>query len=1847
MAGIKFDITGDNKNFLNSLKGAESGVDRTIGRIESAGRSMDNTFTQIKDSALGGFKEIAKGMAGLTALVEAGNFFKTMVDEAAQFHKAMVEVSTLSQDAADNLGEYKDRVVDLTTQIPVKATEAAKALYSINSAGHQGADGLKVLEESAKGAIGGVTDTESVADAITTILNSYKMEASEAQHVSDLLFTTVKLGKTTMGELGHSMAQMTPVAAAYGVSIEDALAAVASLTKQGTPTATAMMQVRDAITATTSSLGDAAFRGRSFLDALDEVAKKSQGSQNALKDDLSKLGAINAVLGLTGKNAKAARQDVNDIQNSAGAAEEAYQKMASTAGAQTELLRNNIFKFIQPVADEMKGMSGDIASMLNDAFDSGAIDTAVGSLEAFIAAYTVYKGLLISVSAYQKAAAGGMYATEIAELQQLVPLKELESETELQAAVIKGQLTTEQAKLIMALNAEAEARYEEITAASAAAKAELESATAAEASAQANMVAANEMVASAQARVASATESGVASEIEAAKTELSTASELQNTAAKELNTAQNHKQAASIVADVTAKNAETAATIRETVAEGANAGATGVLATAKLHLKRCIDMVNASFLASPLFWIAATIAAVTYAVYKLATAETAHEAAVRKANEAMDEQAQKIQDRKDKIDDLIRIIQDQNATQYQQVKAYDELKKIAPEITNVYSRQQLAAMEAADAQKMLNENMDETDYSTTKEEIDSLTKKLEQLRKDYEQSSWDDVDAGRTSQKTNRLKQQITDTEAQIEALKGKLSEIERIREEARLAAEEEAKPIEIRLQEAQQNEAEKQKVFDFYDEVMALTADWQAANETINYVTGETRLDAYIAKIQAEVDDLHTRVEENPLDMQLQMEEQQKTNVLNGILQWKADMIAGKQTLIPLQFQVDWNSAQVALTAAKNKAADLFNQTIGSGNVKSLADDLSSAAEAYRKAKQKMDDINANKGKYTTEEYNRAKSDLAQKKSTYEALGGDPDGRQAKAAAQNAKQLAQQQEQEQERKAREKYQQMLKKQQLQQKRDAEDMAFDTRQAEINALEEGTERTLKQIQLDFDKEKAEIERDYADLKQAKIDAARQLWEANPDNKGKSFDESTVNTEYTEAERRNYEALLKANEEAHRRSLEEQRKAQAQVMNDYLKEYGSIQDRRKAINDEYNQKIADADGVWTQAALQAERKRLLSELDIEALQSDIDWEVVFGNLARQSTTALRRLKDRLRAALDAKDITVENAQLLVDKIREIEDAITDKTDVWASILPGLRERKRLTAQAAAAEELYKKALKDEAQSINQVLDDKRAIQELLNGQDIRNALGEKITVELEAITEENKEALLAGIDKGSDVYRALLQLFENLAADTADATSSHEEVTKKGNTAKSLNDAVGNGDIKQFFKDLFNTEGMGFTEIANLINTNVQSMAGVVDQIGLGDTEFGEAVHDFADGVGGFNSAIQSLASGDIFGAVGGIISGLQGFGHLFGIGGGNAEEVNKTTERLTKANEELADRIEDLKDVIGSSAGNKAINAYEAALDAQKETNKNQMDILKAQMGYHSAHHSNNYYADDNYIRSQNAAAQKAFAAAGVNASTITGLDSIYNLTPDQLKAIKDFAPDLWQYLTTVGKYDKSEYWDAVVEQAGKTEELTEQINNNLTQTSFDSLRSSYLDALTDMESSSEDFAKSFEDMMFKAILNAIVLNDAFDEWLKDWQERYAQAVKNNDTKELERLRQEAVNKRDQKVAERDQLATTMGYDRTSDYEQEASKKAYEGMSQEVGQNLVGRATAIQIADESTANSMLTAVALLTAFSSSVTESNTILGEMRNLLIIGNSYLEDVAKYSKLMYKGFGEKIDILIDQTK
>jgi TP901 family phage tail tape measure protein len=588
-----------------------SGVNKMVGGIKSS------------------LLDIAKSITGIGALMASGSFLSSLYSESKEFTKQMKIVSTISGEVAADMQGYKDQVLALCRQIAVAPDTAAAALYQINSAGHLGADGMKVLEASAKAAVGGVTETAVAADAITTILNAYRMKADEAEAVSDKLFTTVRLGKTTMDELGRSIATVAPLAATYKISIDEILAAVAQLTKQGNSTQNAMTQVSASILAVASELGDSAFEN-GLLPALQEIEKRSDGSNAALKAQLSNVRAVRAALGISKENAAETADFINQIKNSSGAANDAYKIMNKGASAEMRMLRTNFLNELQSMGDGATSILADISHSMNEAFRTGSIKDLENELLILISTYGALKVYMALDNTKQVM----MYEAEKQALASLLAPKEANVDADLQEAVSKKKLTQAQAEEVAALRAEVAAKKQAAFVSQDKAAKELAEANVAKSAANTRVAtlkmredALNREIMAAHLSGNAEAERTLIQQANAVTTERQAAVTELNTITKQAEKAQTDYNTASTELETIAKVESTIATQKDTTQRGLWAVITNICSKAQEKLNRAIS-------ANKYMLIAAAIAAVAVAIYKLCTYQTEAEKRQKRLNDA-------------------------------------------------------------------------------------------------------------------------------------------------------------------------------------------------------------------------------------------------------------------------------------------------------------------------------------------------------------------------------------------------------------------------------------------------------------------------------------------------------------------------------------------------------------------------------------------------------------------------------------------------------------------------------------------------------------------------------------------------------------------------------------------------------------------------------------------------------------------------------------------------------------------------------------------------------------------------------------------------------------------------------------------------------------------------------------------------------------------------------------------------------------------------------------------------------------------------------------------------------------
>lgn len=1544
------------------------------------------------------------------------------------------------------------------------------------------------------------------------------------------------------------------------------------------------------------------------------------------------------------------KKAIESLTNEGGKFGGLMEKQSHSITGQISNIQDTIEMAINDLGTQTEGL-------MNDALDitSKVIDHWKEIGEVILAAASaigLYKAMAVSIAAFDTATTNAGYAAELSALESLLPMKEEAKKTDLEEAVAKGQLSAAQAELVASKREEVAAYVAELQA-QAKAKADAATAAAEEVKALENKLAMQDNEVQSLQDAYDALESYTdGQKVETAEIKLNTAVNERNTIAKQLQTARETAATAATEANTAANTANTASQGLNTAATARDTAAKGIWAQVTLLCKRAQDAWNASMFSSPLFWIAATIAAVTYAVYKLATAETAHETAVRKSNEAWDEFDSKVKERQKNIESLIRTIQSETATEYEKAEAYQKLSNLAPQLTEQYSQAQLASADFAKTQKEVAESMDELKYDKSVEEVEKYRKKVEELQMQLR------ADAANGGQGSIAISSQITQAQADLDQAEEKLSNIIQLRDQAA----ENAKPIEVRLQEAQENESVRQEIFDFYDEAINLANDWQAANETINYATGESRLDAFINKAQKEIAGLREDIKNNPADLNLRMQESEKTKVLNNLLTMKRNWAVTGATTIPLIFKAQWNTAKQSLNQAKKKAQALANN----GSTETYQQAYNKAQREYNAARKKVAAMEKNKSKYTASQYETATQDLKAAKDAYSKLGGDVSGKVAKAAATARKTRIK--EGNKAIKVQEDLNNRLKA--LQQKNTDET---------ISLMQEGTEKKLAQIKNDYAKRKAEIDKQEDEFKKKNKEAGKKVTltsaQSNALNKARDLATQEYNKKLDEVNR---EALTS--------------------MRDYLKEYGSLYQQKQAIAEEYEEKIAKAQTQGEKKTLQQEKKKALANFDYESISMGIDWKGLMSGVGNMSKEMLKPMLEKLDAYTNTdkfQQADTQTQQKVVDLMQEIRTYLgTDQNATWQNLAASITSFNQSILEYQTAvknEELWNAKLANAEKdlkngNITQEAFDKikkssdDASQAVVDTKNKMNTFGIKLNSATEAVTNYtsgltaalNKLGTWKGNEGFSEVQSAVgnidalkgaldesLSTMGNGVAKTMGATISKGLGSTLGSIGDGITNMMGSAlgsivgvvaqipklilnlasSIKSFVTGILDsfTQLLQFEWLSDLVDSILASVGNLIDAIfDLPENLFKALESIVVNGVGGLLD--------NVLGRVGNILSlgALSSKGPSDWFTNSNAEKVQKTINRLTSSNEQLQKSIDKLKDTMTGTYGKESTNAYKEAKRQQETYNHNVMEIAKQQMSYHGSHHSWSSYWSG--FSNEQLAKIRQNVKSDFNGDITT-------LTPEEMKKLLSYQ-DLVDKIRGTGKHYKgrSAYGESVLDKledyadlAGNLDELTEQWRESITQISFDSMRDSFISNLMDMTKSAQDFSDDFAEMMQKALLS-YSMDDLIEGDLKALYDDWAKAIDAKNGKLLD-TDIEAFNKRYDDIVQeglkrRDDWAKVTGYTGSSSSSQTATSGGWASMGQDTADELNGRFTALQIAGESIAQNMTTTISQMESIVTLGISTNGAVLEIRNMMIMTNSYLEDIVKYSKLTYNDFGTKLD-------
>lgn len=522
-----------------------------------------------------------------------------------------------------------------------------------------------------------------------------------------------------------------------------------------------------------------------------------------------------------------------------------------------------------------------------------------------------------------------------------------------------------------------------------------------------------------------------------------------------------------------------------------------------------------------------------------------------------------------------------------------------------------------------------------------------------------------------------------------------------------------------------------------------------------------------------------------------------------------------------------------------------------------------------------------------------------------------------------------------------------------------------------------------------------------------------------------------------------------------REKDRQAWIDYNREYGSYQEKRLAITQDYALKIAAAETEGEKAMLKRRREDELKELDFGEFKKTVNLADVFGNLDAQSTEALSALRDKLKEYISgaAKELRPSDLKQLQDALTNIDLKLADRKP--------FRELKRSMDEYAKAQETVQKAQED----LNTVM----AGGKVITGQ-YRDETGKLVTG---LLTQEQAEKKLTEAQENRRRKRtAMAQSLQGVAGEMSSYGQAADDVVSM-------------------------LEGFGVS-----VDENAKRVI--------------EGFNTMSEGIGQF---ANSMLSGDIGGMISGVVNTAGGFvktlGSLFGTdwGGQRSERrYQQAKERYESYMAVLDKVIAKQKELVASMETDtlaNANNSYKKAGELLQQQEEYAREMGKA---YLNAGASKGFLGIGSKASHGTKQREGISSTAWEQARRVLGSDfskvadgrmtGLFDLSYEKLVELRDEATGFWSELHE----DTRKYLEQIIESEEAWQEVQETRKEAMTGISFESVRSSFLDMLMDMDSSTADFADNFEKYMQRAMLNSM-LSESYNERLRKWYDSFAEAM--------------------------------------------------------------------------------------------------------------------------------------------
>lgn len=816
----------------------------------------------------------------------------------------------------------------------------------------------------------------------------------------------------------------------------------------------------------------------------------------------------------------------------------------------------------------------------------------------------------------------------------------------------------------------------------------------------------------------------------------------------------------------------------------------------------------------------------------------------------------------------------------------------------------------------------------------------------------------------------------------------------------------------------------------------------------------------------------------------------------------------------------------------------------------------AKSEAKKKLDKDTAEYNKLknsktaTVTQVSNARASMDSAKTEYDnKYGGKEDDKAEKAA--NASAKKEETRSEKERKRRNAIAEALRKQKEDISNSDIDLNKKLTDAQISSEESEQNRKLLELEKSHKDEIDTINKNERELLQKRVADAKSVFTARG-GKG-TFNASSVTLSSSEEDKFNQLRLL--SDKKYQKNKEKLQEEDIDALNDFYEKYGTYEEKKLAITKDYEKKIAEAPNEGTKMSLAKQMQDALNSLESMNIKDAINWDSVFGDLSNSSTDFLKNLASELQGILkNSKNLAVTDIKEIAEKLRIVREELGKKNDWFYS--PTSERVKNANQNLSDAQSIFRDASAGSALASTNLQFQQNTVSGILglvginvNPSELKSSDRSKYTsqiTDVKSLSKVNSE-------------------FDKLAQAESKSVSA-----KQNETDASKNLAKANQDVAKEHLSLKQKVG-AFGESLSSFGDKIKDLPGLIDEMGLGNTSIGKKVKSGVSAVNDTAGAAADFANDNYIGAATKGISAIKNVGRVFGIGGGNEEETQKTIDRLTKSNENLKASIDGLSKKIGESSGADAAVLGLKAVSAQQNVEQNYRDILDAQMHYHSSHHSNaaKWHLSDSSM--QTLTSDKDLNAPWLQNSW----DSFKKLTADQMDYIRTNYAQIWQEMINQGSYDSTEAWNNYADQAGKAKDLTDEVKKSITQISFDDMYSSFTDSLLDMKKDAQSWADDLSNYMMKAMLKA-QLDKSLKPNFQKFYDDYAKAMSDNviDSTERVTLTKEWNDLIEQGETIRDSVASATGYDTSS--AATATKETSVSASQDSVSEANGRLTAIQ-----------------------------------------------------------------------